>query len=208
VGRYYYEWLRYILPMISLVGLFIYLRKWAKLLVREKDNPSRTVAADIASICVIFGLLPYLLVVPRFNVIRFPERDFELSVLLLPAGIGDMRAGDLILEPGRRIELLLGLPGDDFEIKAGNFYLNRQRFEILGKIQSENCDLLGRVPDEQFLRVPGYLGDLVAGKVMKCDDIEVSPPNRMSRVIYAVWPPRYFGLSGPELTSAVLANGQ
>ena len=208
MNRYYYEFLQYVPLMISLAALFIYLRKWAKLLVREKDNPSRTVAADIASLCVVVALLPYLLVVPRLTAIHFPERDFQLTVLLLPAGIGNMRAGDLIFEPGRRMALLLGLPGDDFEIKGGEIYLNGHHFEILGKVQSANCNLRGRVPDDQFLRIPGYLGDVLAGKTLKCDAVEISQPNRTDRVIYAVWPPRYFGLSSSELARVVLANSQ
>jgi hypothetical protein len=207
VNRYYYEFLQYVSLMIGLVTLVIYFRKWAKLLVREKDNPSRTVAADIASLCVVVALIPYLLVVPRLIAIQFPERDFQLSVLVLPAGIGNMRAGDLIFEPGRRMALLLGLPGDDFEIQGGEIYLNGHRFEILGKVQS-HCNLRGRVLDDQFLRIPGYLGDLVTGKTLTCDDVVRSQPNHTHRVIYAVWPPRYFGLSSSELARVVLANGQ
>ena len=188
----------------ALSALIFFFRKWARL----KDNPSRTVAADIASACVVGALLPYFLVVPGVKLIDFPERDFKLSVLVLPAGIGDMRAGDLIFEPGRRMQLLLGLSGDDFEIKGGEIYLNGHRFEILGKVQSANCNLRGRVPDDQFLRIPGYLGDVLAGKTLKCDAVEISQPNHAARVIYAVWPPRYFGLSGPELGHVVLANLQ
>jgi hypothetical protein len=190
--------------VIMVVAAVFYLRRWSNVLVREKDNPSRTVVYEIAMAGIGLGVGPYFWVVPTLSEIKFDVPQFKVSVFTLPAGIGQMKSGDLVRIRGK-IELLLGFAGDEFEVTGAGININGQRSKVLTRIQSPSCGLRGTVAEREILTITHYLAHLASGSALSCEDIKLTKlePQFMSRVLYPVWPPRYFGLSSAELAKSI-----
>jgi hypothetical protein len=200
-----YPYIQYPIIAICSIGVFIYLRKWLRLLTSDKENPSRTVASEIAQGSVAVALVASVLVIPHMTGIIFQERNLQILVLTLPTGVGKIKAGDMIRMPTGRLAVLFGFAGDQFKVNGSELYVNGQRANIFDATIAPDCNSRGRVESGQVLAIRGLLGHVASGTALACQDIAVMQPDSLStaHVLYAIWPLRYFGLDSRDLMMAV-----